>query len=240
MAKGEKLNGDHKRIGRILGALLFAQVAIALPVFTGFGMMSSVISPDFLTEAASNAVTIRLALLLTFVLAGLTMAVALVALPVFRRCSERLFWLYFALAAAGLATAALESVVIREMLAMSINYSQAGMAEVYDAMAPAIRSKWSAAHLFNLASGHAKVLIFFLILYRCRLIPRLFAGAGVVTAVLSTAGTTAVLAGVQFSYFMIAPAALVQLAMTLWLIWKGFSAPVPSLEKSPSDAPTVA
>jgi hypothetical protein len=224
---------DHKRLGRIVGALLLAQALIAIPVFTEIGMMSSVISPDFLKEAAANAVQIRVALVLTFLLAGFTLAVALVAMPVFRLASERMFFLYFALSAAGIATAALESVVVREMLSMSINYSQAGKAMLYDALAPAVRSQWSAAHFFNLASGHVKALVFFLILYRSRFIPTLLAGAGVIATVLSTAGAIAALIGVQFSYFMIAPAGLVQLAMTLWLLWKGFLTPSGSFESEP-------
>lgn len=217
---------DFKRIGRIAGILLLAQALIAIPVYTEIGMMSSIISPDFLVQAAGNAAKIRTALVLTFLLAGVTLAVALVALPVFRPASERMFWLYFGLCVAGVATAATESVVVREMLAMSINYPQSGRAVIYEALAPAVRSEWSAAHFFNLASGHVKALVFFLILYRFRFIPRLLAGIGVIATVLSTAGATAALVGVQFSYLMIAPAGLVQLATTLWLIWKGFSEPV--------------
>lgn len=214
---------DFTRTGRIVGILLLGQALLAIPVFTEIGMMRSVISPDFLTGAAANAVQIRTALVLTFLLSGATIAVALVALPAFRPASERLYWLYFGLGLAGLATAALESVVVREMLAMSINYAEPGRAAIYDALAPAVRSEWSAAHFFNLASGHVKALVFFLILYRCRFVPRLLAGIGVIATLLSTAGATAALVGVQFSYFMIAPAGLVQMAMTLWLIWKGFS-----------------
>jgi hypothetical protein len=37
-----------QRIGRIVGALLLAQALVAIPVYTEIGMMSSVISPDFL------------------------------------------------------------------------------------------------------------------------------------------------------------------------------------------------
>ena len=217
---------DFKQIGRIAGILLLAQALIAIPVYTEIGMMSSIISPDFLLQAAGNAAKIRMALVLTFLLAGVTLAVALVVLPVFRPASERMLWLYFGLCVAGLATAAIESVVVREMLAMSINYPQSGKAAIYDALAPVVRSEWSAAHFFNLASGHVKALVFFLILYRFRFIPRLLAGIGVIATVLSTSGTTAALLGVPFSYLMIAPTGLVQLATTVWLIWKGFSEPV--------------
>lgn len=216
---------DLKLLGRIVGVLLLAQALIAIPVYTEIGMMRSVISPNFLGEAAANAVQIRVALVLTFVLAGVTLAVALVAQPVFRPASERMFFLYFGLCAAGIATAALESVVVREMLALSINYPQPGRAAVYEALAPAVRSQWSAAHFFNLAFGHVKALVFFSILYRFRFIPKFLAGLGVIATVVSTAGATAALIGVQFSYLMIAPAGLVQITMTVSLLWKGFLDP---------------
>ena len=219
------MNINYQQIGRITGLLLLAQAVMAIPVFTEIGMMSSVISPDFLTLAAGNAQEIRIALVLTFLLSGLTLAVALIVLPAFRPASERLFWLYFALAAVGLATAAVESVVVREMLTMSINYRLPGRAGLYDALAPVARSEWSAAHFFNLASGHLKAWVFFVILYRCRFIPRLLAGFGVIATVLSMASATAALMGIQFSYFTVAPAGVVQLAMTLWLIWRGFAPP---------------
>ncbi len=223
---------DLRRTGRIVGFILLAQTLLAIPVYTEFGMMGSVTSPDFLTGAAAHAIKIRTVSVLTFLLSGMTIAVALVALPVFRAASERMFWLYFGLAMAGLATAAMESVVVREMLAMSINYLQAGRAEIYESLAPLARSKWSAAHFFNLASGHLKAFLFFLILYRFRFIPRLLAGIGVIATAGSTTGTTAALVGVQFSYLMIAPAGVVVLATTIWLIWKGFSEPAPLGEKS--------
>jgi hypothetical protein len=38
-----------QRIVRIVGALLLAQALVAIPVYTEIGMMSSVISPDFLS-----------------------------------------------------------------------------------------------------------------------------------------------------------------------------------------------
>jgi hypothetical protein len=226
------MKADFKRIGRIVGVILLAQALLSIPVYTSFGMMGSITLPDFLTAAAADATKIRTALLLTLLLSAASIAVALVVLPVFRQASERMFWLYFGLSVAGLATTAMESAVIREMLAMSINYSRLGMTQIYDAFAPAVRSEWFSMRFFNLAMGHFKALLFFLILYRFRFIPRVLSGVGVIATVGSTTGTTAALVGVQFSYFMVAPAAIAQLAMTLWLLWKGFSEPVTTVVKS--------
>lgn len=220
------MNPDFKLIGRIVGVLLLAQALIAIPVYTSYGIMGSITTSSFLTTAAADATGIRTGLMLTLLLSGISMAVALVVMPAFRAVSERMFWLFFGLSVVGVATTAVESAIIREMLAMSINYPRPGMAPIYDALAPAVRSEWMSTRFFNLATGHFKALLVFLILYRFRFVPRVLAGIGVIATVGSTMGTTAALAGAQFSYFMVGPAGIAQLAMTLWLIWKGFSEPV--------------
>ena len=66
-----------KSVGRIIGVLFLVQVLLAPPVYTQWGMMGSVTAPDFLANAAGNAMQIRVAVLLTFVLSALTLAAAL-------------------------------------------------------------------------------------------------------------------------------------------------------------------
>ena len=214
---------DLAKTGRVAGILLLAQALIAMPVYTSFGLMGSITTSRYLTAAALDAEKVQAGLMLTLLLSGLSIAVVLVVLPVFRGASERMFWLYFLLTAVGVTVTAVESAIIREMLAMSMNYSKPGVAPFYDALAPAVRSEWASTRFFILATGHLKALVFFLILYRFRFVPRGLAGIGVIATIASTSGTTAALAGLQFSYFMVAPAALVQIATTLWLIWRGFS-----------------
>ena len=82
-----------KSVGRIVGLLFLAQVLLAPPVYTEFGMMRSVITPGFLANAAGNAMQIRVAVLLTLVLSALTLAAALIAMPVFRKHGYRFSYL---------------------------------------------------------------------------------------------------------------------------------------------------
>lgn len=230
------MNSDLKLTGRIVGILLLAQALIAIPVYTSFGLMGSITTSRFLTAAAADADKIQAGVMLTLVLSGISIAVTLAIMPVFRLASERMFWFYFILTAVGVTVTAIESAIIREMLAMSLNYSNPRVAGFYDALAPAIRSEWSSMRFFILATGHLKGFVFFLILYRFRFAPRVLAGIGVIAFVGSTMGATAALAGVPFSYFVVAPAGLVQLAMALWLIWKGFSEPAATIGKSPQES----
>lgn len=222
---------DLTQTGRVAGVLLLTQALIAIPVYSSIGLMGSITTSRFLTAAAADADKVQAGMMLTLLLSGISIAITLVVLPVFRVASERLFWLYFMLTAIGVAATAIEGAIIREMLTMSINYSNPRMVDVYDALALAVRSEWYSLRFFLLATGHLKALVFFLILYRCRFVPRVLAGIGVLATVGSTAGVTAALGGAQFSYVMIAPAGLISLAMALWLIGKGFSQPAaPAVE----------
>ena len=216
---------DLAQIGRVAGILLLAQALIAIPVYTSAGLMGSITTSRFLTAAAVNADKIQAGMMLTLLLSGISIAITLVVMPVFRLASERMFWFYFMLTAIGVAVTAVETAIIREMLTMSINYSNPRMVDFHDALAPVVRSEWYSLRFFILTTGHLKALVFFLILYRFRFAPRVLAGLGVLATVGSTAGVMAALAGAQFSYFMVAPAGLVQLTTAAWLIWKGFAQP---------------
>ena len=72
-------------------------------------MMGSVFAPDFLTNAAASATQIRIAVLLLPVLSALTLAAAIVALPVFRRHSEGMALWFLALCIVGLVSQLVES-----------------------------------------------------------------------------------------------------------------------------------
>jgi hypothetical protein len=79
-----------KSVGRITGILLLVHLAggLMLPYILIQPVMTA---PGFLENAAANAVRIRAAVLLLFMSGAITVAVALTALPVFRRdcCAGR-------------------------------------------------------------------------------------------------------------------------------------------------------
>jgi hypothetical protein len=212
-----------KSVGRTIGVLFLVQALLAPPVYTQWGMMGSVTAPDFLANAAGKATQIRVAVLLTFVLSALTLAAALAAMPVFRRHGERMALLFLALSVVGLATQVIEGVATRDMLSMSLMYTKADAPkEFLETLGAVARSTWSSAHFTNLMLGHLKAFVFYVIMYRFALVPRVLGGVGMAATVLSTTAATLPLLGYRFSYLMIAPAAVTQLALTLWLIVKGF------------------
>ncbi|HLL75097.1 MAG TPA: DUF4386 family protein [Pyrinomonadaceae bacterium] len=213
-----------KSVGRVTGLLFLAQALLAVPVYTEVGMMRAVIAPDFLANAAGSATQIRVAVLLTLVLSALTLAAALTAWPVLRRHSERMALLFLALGVVGLATQAVEALVTRSMVSMSLMYTKAGPPkEILEPLGAIARSAWSSSHFVNLALGHVKAFVFFAIVFRFALVPRVLGGIGMAATLLSTTAATMPLIGYPFSYAMVGPAGLTQLVLALWLTAKGFA-----------------
>ncbi|HEV2708380.1 MAG TPA: DUF4386 domain-containing protein [Pyrinomonadaceae bacterium] len=213
-----------KNIGRVVGLLFLAQALLAVPVYTEVGMMRSVIAPDFLTNAAGSAMQVRVAVLLTFVLSALTLAAALTAWPVLFRHSQRMALLFLSLCVVGVATQALEAAATRDMVSMSLLYAKPDAPkELFATLGALARSTWSSTHFVNLALGHLKAFVFYVIIYRFALVPRALGGVGIAATLLSMTAATMPLLGYSFSYLMIMPAGLMQLVLSLWLTFKGFA-----------------
>ena len=224
---------NAKTLGRVVGGALFLQVALA--PLTYFQLLVPGTSADFLTAAAPHETQIRLGLLLLYVAWGMSLAIALTTLPLFRRHSERLAFLYLGLVLVNGATIAAELVAGRDMLALSLEYVRAGAPkELLEAMAPLARRHRVAAHFANLAFAHASILVMWIILYRSRLVPRLLAGFGILASTISTSAVLASSAGMPFSFTALQPLAVATVLLTLLLLWKGFAevsasgAPAPS------------
>lgn len=211
-----------KSAGRIIGLALLVQLLLALPVY--FVWMRPVTGSGFLANAAGSAAQVRVALLLTFVLGAMTFTAAIAALPVFRRYSERLAFAYLALSVVGLATLAMESIAMRNMLSLSLEYAKAGAAnELLQTLGGLARSTAVAAHHTNLMVAHGTVLLLYVILYRFALVPRALAACGMAASLLSTTVVTMPLLGYRLVFALVTPAALTNLALMLWLIVRGLA-----------------
>jgi hypothetical protein len=208
-------------VGRIVGLALLVQLLVALPVY--FVWMRPVTGSGFLENAAGSALQIRLALLVTFVLGAMTFTAAIMAMPVFRRYSERLALAFLAMSIVGLATLAMESMSMRNMLSLSLEYAKPGAAnDLLRTLGGLARSTAVGAHHTNLSVAHGTVLLLYIILYRFALVPRALAAFGMAASLLSTTAVTMPLLGYRLVFQLVMPAAIGNLALMLWLIVRGF------------------
>jgi uncharacterized protein DUF4386 len=209
-----------KSVGRIIGLMFLVQMLLAPLVY--LRLMRPVTAPGFLTSAAGSALQIRVAVLLTFGLGALTLAIAITATPVFRRYSERMALAFLALSIVGLATLAMESLAIRNMLSLSQEYAKAGAAnELLLTLGGIARSTWYGAHFTNLMIAHGTGFVFYCILFRFALVPRALGVFGMAATLLSITAVAMPLLGYRFVFLMLIPVALSQLGLMPWLIVRG-------------------
>lgn len=214
----------EKRVGRQVGGLLLVQAVLFPLAFAPGAMLSPATGRNFLASAAAHAETVRLAVLISYVVAGVSIAIALVAAPVFRRNGDRWAMLYLVLAVAALATQVIEGIAIHEMLALSTAYAAPHAPQpVIESLAPVARARWLAIHFTNVLLGNARALVLFTILFRFSLVPRVLAGAGLIAFPVAAAAVAMALLGRSFSFALAAPAAVTSLALVGWLLARGFN-----------------
>src|SRR5690349_19541620 len=139
---------DSKNAGRVIGLAFLVQVVLSPPVY--FRWMRPATATDFLANAAAHADTVRLGMLLTFALGAMTIVASLVAFPIIKRGSERLALLYVGMAFAGFATLMADTVGLRNLLALSIEFAKPGApTELLQTLATVGRTNWISAHYTN-------------------------------------------------------------------------------------------
>lgn len=212
-----------KSIGRVAGTLMLTQFVVApLTAFVLLGRLSA--PPGLLANAAGSAMQVRVAVLLWFVAGALSLAIAIVTLPLFRQYSERMALLYLALSAVSLATVAAENVALLNLLSLSQEYTKTGAAtELLETLGTAARSARAAAHYSNILVGGIAVFVFDLVLFRFALVPRAVAAIALAAAPLQTAAVTVALLGNRFPTRILIPVAAAHFALILWLVAMGFN-----------------
>jgi hypothetical protein len=225
----ELIMRSAKSVGRIIGLLLFVQLAglivpfvLLLPLTRG--------PRDFLANAAGASLQIKVAVLLLFANCALTIGIAIAAWPVFRQYSEAMaLWLL----AAGVIMFSLQAVDNAHMLSMlslSQQYAQAGGPdELFQTLAAAIGSTRRWVHYTELLVIDCWIFLLYSVLYRFALVPRTLAAFGLLTVMLHFTGIPLPgFLGYSVVTLMGVPMALSHIALALWMMARGFAERLPS------------
>jgi len=208
---------------RIIGVLLLVQFigGISVNLFLTAPLFGV---PGFIVNGAIYSQQIGVAALAGLLTSGLTVAVAIVAFTIFHARSKSLALGFLSLAIVGLSVTAVEMIGMMSLVSFSEAYSQVNTAverelfETFKFIAASAR-KW--AHYTNLVLSGATIFIFFTILYRFTLVPRIIAGFGLIAVVLQLISVSMPFLGHSVIFPMLAPLALTYIVLALWLIIKG-------------------
>lgn len=213
-----------KSIGRTMGVLVLAQ-SVAGAVMN-FALMGPVVAaPGFLVNAAAHPLHVSLAVLLGLAAGALSVGIAIAAWPVFRRHSPAMALWFLALAVVGFSLAAFESISNLSLLSLSQAYASADAADadLFQGLRGVVASARNGAHYIGMIVAGSMVFVLYSVLYRFALVPRALAAFGLVAAMLQLAAVTMPVFGHRAVLLMIAPLGLSHLALTVWLMAKGFT-----------------
>jgi hypothetical protein len=215
------------RVGRLLGILLLIHLAVGLMLpYILLGTATS--SPAAVLEsAATHEGTVRAAVVLFLLAAGLVVTIAVAAWPVFRQYDERLALAFAVLAAANLPLQLVESGTVLTILSLSGQVSAGagdpGALQAVGAAAVFAR-RW--AHFTHLLTVVGWLFVLYLTLWRTALVPRLLAALGMATTLLQVFGVPMrAILGLGVIGEMAMPLAPVHIMLSLWLIVKGLRGP---------------
>jgi hypothetical protein len=229
--KKEKRMNSDRNIARIAGTLFLIGTVTGL--FPTFLIGSHLDAPDYLTGISANGNQIMLGALFTLIAAFVSGSIAISLYPVLKKYNEAL-----ALASVGfrLIEAVFYMVSIIALLALlllSQEFVKAGSPTVSSfqllgTLALAIHN-W-AGLVFGVSAFSLGALMYYVVFYQSRLIPRWLAGWGVLATLCSLTAAFLVMFGEKpLSPLMIAlilPIGVQEIVLEGWLIFKGFNPPV--------------
>lgn len=221
-----------KKIGRMMGVLLLTQAVVGATM--NFGLLGAAITgpPGFLINAAANATSMSIAALMMITAGFLSIALSTNAWPVFRRYSNRAALAYVALSGAGLALAAVEAATVMSMLSLSQEYVKVAPSDQsqFEIVGTVVRTARYWVHYPHLLIGSATLLLIYTTMFRFNLVPRILAGLGAASVILQMTGLALPFFGSRINFYLLAPVGLCHIALSIWLLIKGFPDPENSVD----------
>lgn len=201
-------------------------LVFALGVFTFQFLQSPVLSgAEHFKDVAENSSQIVASAIAGILNGSLSIMVAVILLPVFRRSSEVLAYAYVAFAIVNFVAIAVDTISVLSLLEMSRVYaSDAGISErTADGLVMLLYGRhWWTHHLYLLTSC-LPVFVLYSSLYVSRGVPRALSLFGVFATVTMAVGVIGAMAGSGLGEMMLIPIALVQVATPLWLVARGIT-----------------
>ena len=215
-----------KGVGRIIGVLMLMQIIGG--VLVNFVLMAPVFAePGFLVNASGHSLRVSLSVLLGLATGMLSVGIAITALQVFRQYSRAMALWFVALAAVSFSLTAVENINVMSLLSLSEAYTKANIADrdLFQALRGVVASARNWAHYIGLIVAGCTLFVFYSVLFRFALVPRVLAAFGLGAVVLQIVAVVMPLFGQSIVFLMLLPLGLSQIALALWLIARGLRLP---------------
>ncbi|HEY1199358.1 MAG TPA: DUF4386 family protein, partial [Niastella sp.] len=168
--------------GRTVGILLLLQLVAALTLPFILSKPITVGSPAFLTAVTEHSFQIRSAVLLSFVGSALTVYLGITAFQIFQLFSKSAALLFLVVCAVSCTLDVVQAGTIMSMVSISNKFVDSGAtnSELYQVVGAAVASARRSAHVTQLLAIGAWMFVFYITLFRFKLISRVLAVIGII------------------------------------------------------------
>ena len=216
---------SNQKAGRISGALLLFVFVSGVFIFQ-FLQGPVLFSDEFLSTTSENSNQIIVSVLLSMLSGLATIVIATILLPIFKRHSSLLGYLYLAFCIVSFIAIMLDNVSVISMLELSNEYVVSGGDSSLNILETLVYQRHRWTHYFYLLLSCFPVFVLYYTLYRSKLVPRVISGFGIFAVALMFVEEVLSIFGQGISMDMLLPMALVQLTLPIYLLVKGLKSPV--------------
>jgi hypothetical protein len=214
----------HRNTARLWG-IFFIIAFLAYGI--GSGMIGTITdTPDFLTNVNANSTTIivgviLIALVHTFVNIGLPVLL----MPILKPFHKNLTYGYLSFAIASTTVIVVSGIFLMLLIPLSSEYVQAGSAAAdhFNTLGEVLKMGGFYAYQIGMAIWGMGGLLFTAVLYKSKIVSRVFSVWGFIGYAVFFAGTIFELFGISAGVMLAIPGGLFEIALSLWLIFKGFN-----------------
>ena len=196
----------------------------------GSGMIDTITStPDFLTNVNDNNTTIIIGvILITLVHTFVNIGLPVLLMPILKPFQENLAYGYLSFAIASTTIIVVSGIFSMLLIPLSDEYVKvsSAAAEYFVTIGNLLKIGGFYSYQIGMAIWGLGGLLFVSVLYKSKLVSRVFSVWGFIGYAVFIAGTILELFGSSVGVMLAIPGGLFEISLSLWLIFKGFNSSV--------------